>query len=55
MHTIHVDKDDVGQLAGVEAAKAFLHVQKTGTAPGGQIQNLTEVERAVDPLLSSFL
>ncbi len=35
--TFHVDEQDVGQLAGFEAAKTVLHVKELGPAPRGQV------------------
>jgi hypothetical protein len=47
LRTCHVDKEYVGQLAGVEAAEAVLHVEEGGPAPSSQVQNITEVQRPV--------
>jgi hypothetical protein len=51
LSTCHVDKEDVGQLARVEAAEAVLHVQEGGPASSSQVENIAEVQGPVGFLL----
>ena len=45
--SVHVESDDVRHHAGLERPQEGRHIQETGSAPSGQVDNIREAERRI--------